>query len=62
MSEIYIVHNGRTYAVDTETGEVEARVEIKNPDQGNLRAKWVKTTGIHIRQIVLGMALNKVAA
>ena len=62
MNSVYVTYNNRTYAVDIDTGEVEARVEIKNPDQGNLRCKWVKTTGIHIRKILLSMACNKVAA
>jgi len=61
MNSVYVIYNGRTYAVDTETGGVEVRVQIQNPDRGNKSSKWVKTTGIYIRQIVLNMA-REVAA
>jgi len=62
MNDVYVIYNGRTYAVNTETGEVEVRVQICNHDKGNKCSKWVKTTGAHVRQIVLGMAQNKVTA
>jgi len=62
MNDVYIIYNGRTYAVNTETGEVEVRVQIRNHDKGNRCSKWVKTTGAHVRQIVLGMARNQVIA
>ena len=61
MNSVYVIYNGRTYAVDTETGGVEVRVQIQHPDIGNKSSKWVKTTGIYIRQIVLNMA-REVAA
>lgn len=59
MNDVYVTYNGRTYAVNTETGEVEVRVQISNPDKGNRSSKWVKTTGVYVRQIVLGMAKNE---
>ena len=62
MNDVYVTYNGRTYAVNTETGEVEVRVQIRNYDKGNRCSKWVKTTGAYVRQIVLNMARNQVIA
>jgi hypothetical protein len=62
MNDVYVTYNGRTYAANIETGYVEVRIPIHNHDKGNKCSKWVKTTGVHVRQIVLGMAKNKVAA
>jgi hypothetical protein len=60
-TESYVTHLGRTYAVNS-LGQVFARVEIKNPDVGNKRAKWVRTTSIRICRVVVWLARNEVAA
>jgi len=62
MNDVYVIYNGRTYAVNIETGEIEVRVQIRNHDKGNKCSKWVKTTGFYVRQIVLNMAKNQVKA
>jgi hypothetical protein len=59
MNDVYVTYNGRTYVANIETGEVEVRVRIRNHDKGNKCSKWVKTTGVHVRQIVLSMAQSK---
>ena len=60
--ESYIEHMGRTYAVDLVSHQVFAQVEIKNPDVGNKRIKWVRTTGFRVRRVVLFLAQQKASA
>jgi hypothetical protein len=62
MNDVYVIYNKRTYVANIETGEVEVRVQIRNHDKGNKCSKWVKTTGVHVLQIVLNMARNQVIA
>jgi len=62
MNDVYVIYNKRTYVANIKTGEVEVRVQIRNHDKGNKCSKWVKTTGVHVLQIVLNMARNQVIA
>jgi hypothetical protein len=62
MNDVYVIYNKRTYVANIETGKVEVRVQIRNHDKGNKCSKWVKTTGVHVLQIVLNMARNQVIA